>query len=59
MMCHCVPVTNGVDCLEGKNHIQCGSMDSIEEYTAEELKLVEGDNMEACFTAFDKDGYVS
>lgn len=57
MMCHCVPVTNGVDCLERKKFSQCGSMDSIEEFTAEELNLIEGaDNMEACFTAFDKDG---
>lgn len=56
MMCHRVPVTNGTNPRDGKKGYQCGSMDSIEEYTAEELNLLEGNNMEACFTAFDKDG---
>lgn len=56
MLCHPVLVTDETN-FEGKRKSkQYSSMESIEDVTAEELKILEQEDMEACFTAFDKNG---
>ena len=53
-----VPITNGVHSKRSKKKIQSGSMDPPEKINAVLVSVVESDSMDACFTAFDKNGFV-
>lgn len=52
------PNTNGIHSTKRKGKIQSSSMDPTKEITVVVEELVDSDSMDACFTAFDKNGLV-
>ncbi|KAK6636893.1 hypothetical protein RUM43_010557 [Polyplax serrata] len=56
MMYHAETITNGIHSTRKKKKLQSGSMDHAEEISFAFTKFIEGEGMDACFTAFDKNG---